>query len=483
MEAYALGRGTSNANRPGSVTVQVIARQQATPSAATLWLARPGSQLAPAAYRPGQFITLALPSARGPIYRSYSLCGDGDPRRSWEITIKRQRGGLISNYLCDLIKPGMVLQSGMPAGSFILPEPLRPEIPLIFVATGSGITPLMSMLRALARMALETRPRVHLHYAYRSAGEAIYGRELAALDPKCQWLWQWHYPASEGARLTSAQILATAGSGAPVAQWYICGTATLKHALRQALRRGGVPATHVHFETFASPHAPAATAEQPATGAGPRIRLAESGQMLVAQPQETLLETLERGGYSTPYSCRAGACGTCRLKLLAGQVRNGSGDGLTPAEEAQGDVLSCIAQPAGDVVLTGVAAPAAKASRAANGGKRAARPAARRRQQRTIRGTLIAASLTFFAGASYLVHQTASAQATSNSSNSATSTQNSSSPSSSPSNSGTSGSSATSSGSDSGNMSTSNSNSSNGSSSVSTGSNQPTTTNSSSGAS
>jgi ferredoxin-NADP reductase len=407
-----------------ALTVQVIGRAEAAREAVTLWLAQPGTQRAPAPYRAGQFITLALPSARGTLLRSYSLCGDGDTDRPWEITIKRQPDGAVSPLLCDRVLPGMALKTSLPLGAFVLPAPLRPDVPLIFVATGSGITPIMGLLRALARHAPAERPPVQLHYAYHSPADAIYARELAALDATREWLWQWHYVSTGGHRLSSARVLAMVGSATPLAHWYICGAPSLKSVLEGLLPRQGLVRTQIHTETFSSPRFSssatrlASAQPRPAGAAGSRVRLAESGAVLAARPGESLLETLERHGYRQPFSCRAGACGTCRLKLLAGRVRNGEGEGHAPDERTAGYVLSCVAEPVGDVVLAGVSAPTARPARRGNG-PRGGGLAARQSHRTALRGTLIAASLALFLGVGRLVSQAATAQATSSSSGSA----------------------------------------------------------------
>ena len=124
-------------------SVQVIERVQAARDVVTFWLAIPGTTQGPAQYLPGQFITLGLPTARGPIYRSYSLCGPGRGKGPWEITVKRHHAGVVSRYLYNSIRPGMLLQASAPAGAFTLPRDLHAQTPLIFIALGSGITPIV----------------------------------------------------------------------------------------------------------------------------------------------------------------------------------------------------------------------------------------------------------------------------------------------------------------------------------------------------
>jgi ferredoxin-NADP reductase len=391
-----------------TLTVQVLARVAAARDAVTLRLTLPGTQRAPAPYLPGQFITLAFRGDRAIYYRSYSLCGDGRLDAPWEITVKRHDRGVISTYLCQRVRPGALLQASLPQGSFTLPAAIRSDTPIVFVAGGSGITPIYGMLRALARLTPAQRPPVWLYYAYHHPEDAIYGRELAALDPQRQWLRQRHYISSRGDRLRPQQVLSSLKADnvdAPRADWYVCGPDTLKRALEADVRRRGVPVSRFHTEVYGSPRARSAGAAPAESAAAPaRVRLAESGAILTTHPGETLLETLERHGYRPEFSCRAGACGTCRLRVLAGQVRNGDGGGLGPADRQSGYVLSCVAEPVGDVTLASAGMPLAsprRAGRAATAGAQAAPDwrASRAAATKSLRVGLVAGAIGLFATA------------------------------------------------------------------------------------
>ena len=422
--------------QPGWLNAQVVGRAQAARDAITLWLAIPRTQRAPAPYQPGQFITLALPGAQGPIYRSYSLCGDGRQDAPWEITIKRQEGGRASNYLYSNAQPGMLLQASAPVGTFTLPPQLTPGMTLIFVATGSGITPIMGMLRALARVAPSLRLRVRLHYAYRTPDDAIYGPQLAALDPQRQWLQQWHYLSAHNNRMTGERVIAASGADAQRAHWYVCGSDHLKRALEAQLLRAGAPQAQFHSESFGEMRRQSVAAISNLSQRGmatpaaagrttARIKLADSGVTLAAQPGETLLETLERSGYRPPFSCRAGVCATCQLHVVAGQVKRGNDSGLSASQRASGVILSCVAQPMGDITL------------ASAGGPRVARPAGahaanknvsvRRPNRTALRWALVVGALALFAGTWSLTNHkpgvaSASSSTSSSSGNSGSST-------------------------------------------------------------
>jgi ferredoxin-NADP reductase len=345
--------------------VQVVRREVIAPEVVSLFLALPGTGQAPAPYQPGQFVTLALPTPRQTIYRSYSLSGDGNPSQPWEITIKRLQLGVVSTYLYDSVEEGSLLYASLPRGTFTLPADLQPDMSLVFVAIGSGITPIMGMLSALARLPLEHRPEVHLHYAARSLVEMIYRRELQQLDPRERWLHKWYYLSSDGNRLTPETVLRRARHVALQAHWYMCGPESLKLDLFGLLEDEGVPDEQIHAEIFTPQTArpsrsSGSLAPYPGPGAGPvtSLKIAETGAALNVGANETLLAALERQGYRPDFSCRAGACGVCKLRVLSGQV-NPVGDALSAAERRAGYVLSCVAKPVGDVTLaSGGRAPA-----------------------------------------------------------------------------------------------------------------------------
>ncbi len=445
---------------------QVVGRAVTARNTVTFWLAAPGTTRAPAPYQPGQFVTLALPSGaqRQVIYRSYSLCGDGRPDQPWEITVKRHVGGVGSSYLHDRVTPGMTLPVSAPGGAFTLPAPqaISAAKTLIFVAACSGVTPIYGMLRALATLPPERRPQAQLHYSYHSPQDAIYGDALTALDPQGTWLRQWRYVSSTGQRMSVKQIAQAAGEQAVYADWYLCGPTELMRAVERAAKQVGAAPEHIHTERFFSPPQPAARTAA-AGGAVARVRVAETGAMLQGQAGESLLETLERHGYEADFSCRAGSCGTCRLRVLGGRVRNPNGQALTPAERAAGYVESCIAQPLGEVTiaLDGVASPPPRAVPAARGkaaakGRAAAAAAlatGRAATRRKARWTLAVASIALFGTVWNLTdHKIVSASATTSSSSSSSSS------------SGSSGSSASDSGSSSSSNNSTSSSSSNGSS-------------------
>jgi ferredoxin len=227
----------------------------------------------------------------------------------------------------------------------------------MMVAMGSGITPIMGMLRAIANMPPRERPLVQLHYASRSPDEIIFGDELDEMDPQETWLQQRHYLSSRRQRMSVEAIVSHAGSMGRRADWYVCGADSFKRELHERLTRLRVAERQIHSEVFAAQPGPAyRLGASPATGGS--ISIAETGASLDVEPNETLLTGLERHGYRPNFSCRVGACGSCKLRLLGGEVDQ-VGEVLSAAERDDGYVLSCIAHPIGDVTLASGGRPPA----------------------------------------------------------------------------------------------------------------------------
>ncbi len=349
-------QGLPIASPANMLPVQVIFRETVAPDAVTFHIVLPGTEQAPAPYLPGQFVTLALPTPRETLYRSYSLCGDGNPDKPWEITVKKMHMGAVSTFFYNLVREGSLLYASLPRGTFTLPRRLSADMALAFVAAGSGITPLFGMLRAIAALPPQDRPMVQLHYASKSPDMMIYYDQLREIDPNETWLSQYYYFSSRRARLTAEGILECTGRMTPYAHWYMCGPELLKRELIDRLEEVGVPPERIHTEVFAIQQTPAYhLANMPSNGS--QIRIAATNATIDAEPQETILAALERNGYRPSFNCRIGVCGSCKLRVTRGNAVP-AGDILSRSEREQGYVLSCIAVPTGDITLeSGGSAP------------------------------------------------------------------------------------------------------------------------------
>jgi 3-ketosteroid 9alpha-monooxygenase subunit B len=292
-------------------------------------------------YRPGQFITVRVPSDRtGSVARCYSLSSSPFCGERPAITVKRTDGGYASNWILDTVRAGAVLDLLPPAGTF---TPRSLDGDFLLFAAGSGITPVMSIVKSVLAAG---HGRVVLVYANRDERSVIFGSSLRELA------------ASSGGRLVVVHWLdsllgvptaaALAALARPYASWdcFICGPDPYLAAVRSALGTLGVPGQRVHVERFLSladnPF------EVPAPGgmaATLSVTLDGETTSLPWPPGTRMLDVLIDAGLDAPYSCRQGICGACACQLTGGEVKMAHNEVLEDADLADGYILACQAVP------------------------------------------------------------------------------------------------------------------------------------------
>lgn len=309
----------------GEARATVMTVRRTTPRSVTLTL-KPNRVFT--GLRAGQHINLTVEIDGRRRTRSYSPAG-AEGSRVIEVTVGRHEGGLVSTYLCDHARPGMVVGLDSVGGDFVLPAE-RPRR-ILFVSGGSGITPVLSMLRTL-RAEGHTGALAFVHYA-RSAAEASYRDELAGLT---------------GVRVLHGYTRDTAGSdlsgrfdgshlsaAMPDADAvFVCGPPDLVDAVR-ALR------PDARAESFVPP-----TFDLPAEASGGRVSFADSG-VEVTDDGRPLLEQAENAGLNPESGCRMGICHSCTRRKTRGAVKNLITGAVSDAEEE--DVQICVSVPVGDV--------------------------------------------------------------------------------------------------------------------------------------
>jgi 3-ketosteroid 9alpha-monooxygenase subunit B len=294
------------------------------------------------AYRPGQFVTVRVPSDRtGSVARCYSLCTSALAGDLPAITVKRTAGGYASNWLLDNVSAGTVLDLLPPAGTFC-PRSLDGDF-LLFAA-GSGSTPIMSILKSVLAAG---RGRVALVYANRDDQSVIFTTELRKLAVAAGGrLVVMHWLDSLQGTPTAAGIAALAE---PYATWqpYVCGPDPYLTVVRAALAQLGVPARRIRAERFLS-LAENPFEESPAAGgvaATLTVDLDGATRELPWPAGSRMLDVLIAAGLTAPYSCRQGLCGACACQLTAGQVEMAHNEVLEAADLADGYVLACQSVP------------------------------------------------------------------------------------------------------------------------------------------
>ncbi len=303
-------------------------------------------------YAPGQFLTLRVPSDRtGSVARCYSLCSSphtGDPLT---VTVKRTAGGYASNWLCDNAHVGMAIHALAPSGTFV---PRTLDTDFLLLGAGSGITPMLSILKSALS---EGSGTVTLVYANRDEHSVIFAaalRELAAKYPDRLTVVHW---------LESVQGLPSAAAlGALVAPYigrdtFICGPAPFMAAAQEALEATGASRERVHTEVFRSldsdPFAAVVIDEQDDDDAGPATAVVtlDGETHEVRWPRSAkLLDVLLDKGLDAPFSCREGHCGACAVLMTSGEVAMDVNDVLEQSDLDEGLVLGCQARPRSDFV-------------------------------------------------------------------------------------------------------------------------------------
>ncbi|HEY6855496.1 MAG TPA: ferredoxin reductase [Mycobacterium sp.] len=287
-------------------------------------------------YQAGQYMGIGLLVDGRWRWRSYSLTSS--PRkdaRTVTITVKAMPEGFLSAHLVGGVKPGTIVRLAAPQGNFVLPDPPPPAV--LFVTAGSGITPVMSMLRTLVRRDQITDV-IHLHSAP-TAADTMFGAELEQLArDQAGYQLRLRSTRSEG-RLDLA-LLDTEVPDWRARQTWACGPETMLKAVDRAWSAAGV-GDNLHLEHFAVSRAAPA-------GAGGTVTFAKSGKSTAADAATSLMDAGEQLGVQMPFGCRMGICQSCVVGLVEGHVR----DLRTGAEHEPGTrVQTCISAASGDCVL------------------------------------------------------------------------------------------------------------------------------------
>ncbi len=316
-------------------------------------------------FEPGQFVTLALQIGGRPVSRCYTISTPPTRPHLLGITVKRQPGGLVSNWLHDTMAPGQHIAAEGPFGVF---TPVRhPAEKYLFLSGGSGITPLMSMTRTLYDLGSDAEV-VFVHSA-RTPSDIIFRRELEAMAsvlpslrvvPVCERdAPREPWGGLRGLlRVEMLQLLAPDLAERTV---FCCGPAPYMNAVRRMLGEVGFDMRNYHEESFSFEDLAPAEVTPPATTDGPApgptgtrtysVEFARSGHTFTCAEGENVLDAAFAAGLTPPSSCGQGLCGTCKTTLLSGTVDMRHQGGIRPREIARNRVLICCSTPTSDLSI------------------------------------------------------------------------------------------------------------------------------------
>jgi ferredoxin-NADP reductase len=264
-------------------------------------------------HQPGQYLRLGIEVDGIHHWRAYSLTSDPESRDGCiSITPKLVEGGKVSPFLFSRVRLGTIVRLGGVEGTFVLPDPLPSR--LLFVSAGSGITPIMSMLRSLAGRG-RIEDVAHVHCA-RSAPEVMFRDELLTLDARHRGYRLHERLTGVRGRLTPDE-LDTVCPDWREREAFVCGPAGLLQALGERWRADGDP-TRMHVEHF-QPESGIGDGER---GTGGTIEFCTSGVSASSDGEQPILLAGEEAGIELPYGCRMGICHSCVGRLRSGQVRD-----------------------------------------------------------------------------------------------------------------------------------------------------------------
>ncbi|QCP49621.1 2Fe-2S iron-sulfur cluster binding domain-containing protein [Trinickia violacea] len=314
----------------------------------------PARSQEPFSFDAGQYVTLGLDIDGEKVYRCYTVSSAPRAERgdAFEITVKHAPGGVVSTWLHEALTVGASLEVSRPAGDFVLPQ--NHWEPLLFVAGGVGMTPLIAMARSVHAQGQNTDIEF-LQFA-RTPDDILFRNELREMARSSRGIAP-HFFASRGsgAECVSGRlgrdVLEQAVPDWASRQVFCCGPDSFMSAMRSLfLESGGTPA-RFHQESFVLPES--APVHVPASIGIPSVRLSESGLDVTCAPGATILDAVHAlpSGPKIPNACRSGVCGTCKLRKLEGQVEMHHNGGITDEEVEEGYILPCCSVALSDVTI------------------------------------------------------------------------------------------------------------------------------------
>ncbi|MFB9123785.1 iron-sulfur cluster-binding domain-containing protein [Paraburkholderia dipogonis] len=314
-------------------------------------LARPHD---PFSFTAGQYVTLGFEIAGEKAYRCYTVSSAPQcpQEEQFEITVKHSPGGTVSTWLHENITVGATIEVSHPTGDFTLPK--QESEALLFVAGGVGITPLISMARAIRARRLSSDIQF-LQFA-RTPSDILFRNELLEIARSSPGITPHFFTSiGDNAVVTKGRLCRDLLDRA-VPDWtsrrvFCCGPESFMAAMRLSFLETGARPERFHQESFELPEQ--APVHVPPCVGVTRVRLSESGLDVKCDPGTTILDAVHAlpNGPRIPNACRSGVCGTCKLRKLDGSVEMHHNGGITDEEIEDGFVLTCCSIPLSDVTV------------------------------------------------------------------------------------------------------------------------------------
>jgi len=316
----------------------------------------------------GQYLTLRHQLDGQDLRRSYSICAgvdDGELR----VGVRKVNGGVFSNWIHEHLKVGDAIQVMAPQGRFFVPIDAAQSRHYLGIAGGSGITPILSIMKTV--LGREPKSRFTLIYGNRALKSTMFKEEIEDLKNRYLTRLVLHHvfsdehtdaPLNHGLmnRAKIGEFLGALVPARTISHVFVCGPYQMNDEAEGALLAAGVAEDRIHIERFGiAPQAAQAVGAvihqaQPGDAEIARVTIVRDGlrrEIEFRRDQPSILDAASAAGLEVPFSCTSGVCGTCRAKLIEGQVRMERNFALDKAELAAGFVLTCQAHPTTERVV------------------------------------------------------------------------------------------------------------------------------------
>jgi ring-1,2-phenylacetyl-CoA epoxidase subunit PaaE len=318
-------------------------------------------------YKSGQFLTLITSVQGKEVRRAYSLCSSPFTDPDLAVTVKRVELGLMSNWLPDNLKPGQTIKVMEPMGQFTTEFDVKRKRHLIMFAGGSGITPMMSIIKSI--LTQEPDSILSLIYCNRDVDSIIFKDALSKWETKHEGRlhvihvldnapmnWQG-YSGLLNHDMLSKLVERIPDWGNEKTTYLMCGPEGMMKNVETLLSERHIPKEKIFKESFVQGTiAKESKKEEPSSSSELQTRevtVRYDGQefKFTVEPHMTILQTALDQGIDLPYSCQSGLCTACRGKALSGKVKLDEEEGLSQSERADGYVLTCVGHPLTDDVV------------------------------------------------------------------------------------------------------------------------------------
>ncbi len=344
-------------------TLKVRDIRRETPEAVSVAFEVPPQQQPEYQFKQGQYVTLKMNIGGEELRRSYSLCSSPFSEKELRVAIKEVAGGKLSTYINRDLKVGDQIEVMTPMGNFHTVLSGSSARHYVLVAGGSGITPMMSILKSV--LYVEKKSRVTLIYANKNEESTIFKKEIesiASSNPNLEVAYVFESPEQTMPELQTGIITIPRAKALfehykclNADEYFICGPAPMMENVKFTLEGMKIPKEKIHIEYFTAVLDAVNKAESPtAANVKAKVKVMQYGietEFDLETSGISILEAAIEAGVDAPFSCKGAVCCTCRAKVLEGKVKMDANFALTDEEVEEGFILTCQSHPITDNVV------------------------------------------------------------------------------------------------------------------------------------